>query len=434
MPQGFPYKDLTQLYKAVEGEAFQLPRPGKVETLKKPVHGEGFEMKNALVVQPMEGCDADENGAPTDWTIRRYRRFAAGGAALVWMEAVSVCPEGRANPHQLMITEANTEAFRALIGEIKQAALQAGVQPPLVVAQLTQSGRWSRPSGAPEPMRAWRSEVLDRHQNLPEDYPIVSDEYLSALPELYARSTRLCMEAGFDGVDIKACHLYLMSELLGAKGRPGPYGGCYENRVRLLLECVDAAREQIGQGILAARINLYDGEAASWGVGEGLKVDYEEPMRLVEALYEHGVRLLNLTMGTPYYNPHVNRPYATGGYETQECAVEGVARLLDGCRQAQARAPQAVCVATGLSYLRQFAPQVAAGLMEEGGARAVGFGREAFAYPDFARDILEKGEMTASKCCVTCGLCTRIMRAGGRPGCPVRDAEFYLPELRRVVK
>ena len=169
MPQGFPYKDLTQLYKAVEGEAFQLPRPGKVETLKKPVHGEGFEMKNALVVQPMEGCDADENGAPTDWTIRRYRRFAAGGAALVWMEAVSVCPEGRANPHQLMITEANTEAFRALIGEIKQAALQAGVQPPLVVAQLTQSGRWSRPSGAPEPMRAWRSEVLDRHQNLPED-------------------------------------------------------------------------------------------------------------------------------------------------------------------------------------------------------------------------------------------------------------------------
>ena len=136
----------------------------------------------------------------------------------------------------------------------------------------------------------------------------------------------------------------------------------------------------------------------------------------------------------PYYNPHVNRPYATGGYETQECAVEGVARLLDGCRQAQARAPQAVCVATGLSYLRQFAPQVAAGLMEEGGARVVGFGREAFAYPDFARDILEKGEMTASKCCVTCGLCTRIMRAGGRPGCPVRDAEFYLPELRRVVK
>ena len=111
MPQGFPYKDLTQLYKAVEGEAFQLPRLGKVEALKKPVHGEGFEMKNALVVQPMEGCDADENGAPTDWTIRRYRRFAAGGAALVWMEAVSVCPEGRANPHQLMITE-----YRGLSG------------------------------------------------------------------------------------------------------------------------------------------------------------------------------------------------------------------------------------------------------------------------------------------------------------------------------
>ena len=92
-----------------------------------------------------------------------------------------------------------------------------------------------------------------------------------------------------------------------------------------------------------------------------------------------------------------------------------------------------VCLATGFSYLRQFAPEIAAGLIEQGGAQVIAFGRGGFAYPDFARDILSGEGMQAKKCCVTCGLCTKIMRAGGRPGCPVRDGERYLPEYRRVL-
>ena len=101
-------------------------------------------------------------------------------------------------------------------------------------------------------------------------------------------------------------------------------------------------------------------------------------------------------------------------------------------RSYSARAKEVVCVATGFSYLRQFAPAVAAGLMVVGGADAVGFGRVAFAYPDFARDIINTGAMDPRKCCVTCGLCSTIMRSGGRAGCPVRDAEQYMPELKRV--
>ncbi len=434
MPYGFPFETAQDLYDSLKNEAFQLPPQGNVQTLTERVQGDGFTLKNAMVIQPMEGCDADANGVPTDWTLRRYRRFAQGGAGLIWVEAVSVLPEGRANPAQLMITEENKEAFRNMISEIHRAADEAGTERPKVIAQLTHSGRWSRPVNEKKPIRAWKSDVLDPHQQLPEDWPIISDGELEALPALFGKATRLLREVGFDGVDVKACHLYLMSEMLGAFDREGRNGGSYENRTRVYLECVDAARKEIDGGILAARINLYDGQAGAWGVGENLSLDLAEPLRLVRDLEAHGVRLLNITMGTPYYNPHVNRPYARGGYENPENPVLGVARLLYGCRRAQETVPNVVCVATGMSYLRQFGAPIAAGLIETGGAKAAGWGRGSFAYPDFAKDVIETGEMKKEKCCVTCGVCTKIMRQPtGRPGCPVRDTKWYYPEFKRVM-
>lgn len=431
MCAAFRYENLKELYAACP----QLPEQGDVSLLARPVAGEGFVCKNAIAVQPMEGCDGTTDGAPGDWTMRRYRRFAQGGAGLVWAEAISVVPESRANPCQLMLTRENLDSFRRLTDAMREEAARKGEQPPIMIAQLTQSGRWSRPEGKPAPIRAWKSPVLDAHQKLPDDYPIATDEYLSSLPERFAASTRLARQAGFDGVDVKACHLYLYSELLGAFDRPGPYGGSLENRTRLFLESIDAARSELAGGILASRLNIYDGSAANWGVAEDGSVDLTEPKWLVERMWEHGVKLFNITMGTPYFNPHVNRPYVTGGYVPPEDPLQGVARLLNGCAQIQKLLPRAVCVSTGWSYLREFAPRIAAGMAERGEAKIFGFGRGSFAYPDLAHDICEKGRMEHEKCCVTCSLCTKIMRApGGRPGCPVRDTQWYLPEYRRVIR
>lgn len=433
MPFGFPFSNVQEMYDSQKGP-YKLPPQGDVSVLTRPVQGRGFTLKNAMVIQPMEGCDADHTGAPTDWTKRRYCRFAAGGAGLIWMEAVAVTPEARANPCQLMITEDNIDSFRRLLADTRRAAADAGLEAPKIIAQLTHSGRWSRPVDVKTPIRSWYNETLDRHQNLPEDYPIISDEELEKLPAKFAHSTKLAMEAGFDGVDVKACHLYLMSEMLGGFDRPAPYGGSYENRTKIYFECVKAAASEIGNGILAARVNLYDGEAGKWGVGEEQSLALDEPLRLVRDLAAMDVTLINITMGTPYFNPHVNRPYARGGYEQPENPIDGVARLLYGCKRAQAEVPDVVCVATGMSYLRQFGPAIAAGLIEEGGAKCVGWGRGAFAYPDFAKDIIENGAMTPGKCCVTCGVCTKIMRQPtGRPGCPVRDTAWYYPEFQRVL-
>ncbi len=402
-----------------------LARDADVSVLAGPVVGPNFTLKNALAVQPMEGCDGTADGAPGDLTYRRYERFAAGGAGLLWAEAISVAPEARANPRQLMLTEGNVDAYRKLTD-------LAHARGAVIVAQLTHSGRFSRPVDRPAPIRASKNPALDRLQKLSDGDPVATDEYLKALPEAFAKSTRLARAAGFDGVDVKACHLYLYGELLGATQRPGPYGGPYENRTRLLRESVEAAKAELSGGILASRFNLYDGEAGNWGVGENLSVDFTEPLRLARELSQMGVSLMNITMGTPYLNPHVNRPYNKGGYVAAESPVMGVKRLLDGCRAAQQAVPEAVCVATGFSYLGESAPEVAAALLKSGGARVAGFGRMAFAYPDFANDILETGKLEKKKCCVTCSLCTKIMRGGGFVGCPVRD-EAYKDELRKVI-
>lgn len=404
----------------------ELPRDPDVSVLARPVRGGNFVLKNALAVQPMEGCDGTAGGAPGELTYRRYERFAAGGAGLLWAEAISVAPEARANPRQLMLTEKNVGAFRKLT-DIAHA------HGAVIVAQLTHSGRFSRPVDKHAPIRASKNPALDALQKLSDEYPVATDEYLKSMPEAFANATRLARAAGFDGVDVKACHLYLFSELLGARNRPGLYGGAYENRVRLLKESVEAAKSELSGGILASRFNLYDGEAGSWGEGEGLSVDLTEPIRLTRELGQMGVTLMNLTMGTPYLNPHVNRPYNKGGYVSDEPPVAGVKRLLDGCRAAQEAVPEAVCVATGFSYLGEHAPEVAAALVKSGGARVAGFGRMAFAYPDFAGDIIEAGGMDKKKCCVTCSLCTKIMRGGGYVGCPVRDPK-YKEELKKVME
>lgn len=433
MSIGFPFDSAERLLQKARELGAPLPWHQDLAPLAGEVRGLDFTLKNPLVVQPMEGCDGTADGAPDELTFRRYRRFAAGGAGLIWLEAIAVREPARANPRQLMITEGNAGEYRRLNDMIRETALRETGREPLLIAQLTHSGRFSKPGAALAPIRACKSRELDARQHLSDDYPVITDEELRALPEDFVRAARLSHAAGFDGVDLKACHLYLTSELLGALERPGPYGGSYENRARLLLDIVRAVREGAPRQVLAARINLYDGIAGNFGVGEELRFEDAEPLRLVRGLAAEGITLLNLTMGTPYVNPHVNRPYATGGYEPPEHPLQGVARLLDGCGRAQRAVPHVVCVATGLSYLREHGGHVAAGLLAGGVARAVGFGRMAFAYPDFALDLL-RGGLEPCKCCITCGLCTKLMRAGGRTGCPVRDAQGYREEYRALVQ
>jgi len=402
----------------------------KIAILNKTVH-------NRIAYQAMEGCDGTAEGAPDVLTRRRYLRFAEGGAGIIWFEATAVCREGRANPRQLYITEDNVPAFARMVSDIKETCLRVNGYEPLVICQLTHSGRYSKPDGVPAPLIAYNNPLFEGDSPI-DPARILSDEALDRVGEALVRGALLAEKAGFDGVDIKCCHRYLLCELLSAYRREGRYGGSFENRTRLFRESVRGALEACGHDfIVSTRMNIYDGFPYPYGFGvvegQGITPDFTEAKMLCRQLVEMGVPLINMTMGNPYVNPHVNRPYAMGGYEPDEHPMYGVWRMLEGIAEVASVVRDVPVISSGLSFLGALAPHVTAAYIAADRFQFAGYGRQTLAYPDLARDICTKGGLDEKRLCMTCGKCTEIMRQkGGTPGCVIRDAEVYAPIYRQL--
>lgn len=383
----------------------------------------------------MEGCDGTAAGLPDELTERRYLRLAKGGAGLIWFEATAVTREARANPRQLYITKDNVDGFKRLVETIKETGLKANGYEPVVIMQATHSGRYSKPNGTPEPIIAYNNSVLEKNNPIDKSR-IITDDKLDLVKEKLVGAAGLASEAGFDGVDIKSCHRYLLSELLSAYNREGKYAGSYENRTRMLRESIAGAIQVCPSDfIVSSRLNVYDGYPYPDGFGVSVNADetpdLTEPKRLLTDLHALGVELINITMGNPYFNPHINRPYAVGAYEAPEHPLTGVRRMLEGTGELQGAVPDMKIICSALSYLGVAAPNVAAGYINKGCFSFAGFGRQIFAYPDFANDILKTGALDPSKCCIACSKCTEIMRCGGTTGCVVKDSEVYLPIYKK---
>jgi 2,4-dienoyl-CoA reductase (NADPH2) len=421
-----------------------------VSILAEPIQVGRLFVPNSLVIHPMEGADGDSQGRPGKLTLRRYERFAAGGAGLIWVEATTIICEGRANPRQLWLNEQNKEDFVALVKLIKHSAKQSGLkQQPIIVLQLTHSGRYSKPEGVMHPLIVQRDPYRDAFvpqqkpdssakSKLPNDWPILTDEYLDGIIDVYVNATRLAFEAGFDAVDIKSCHGYLINELLSSRTREGKYGGSFENRTRFLLDVIDRIHNELGEDkMVVSRLGVYDAipYPYGWGVREDdyTKPDLTEPKKLIALLEKHGVKMINITVANPYYNPHYVRPFnepIIGGYQSPEHPLAGVSRLISLAGEIQKEFGNIAIVGTGYSWLRTLMPNVAAASKANGLAALVGVGRMAFAYPDFAKDIINKGKLDPNNVCTCCSGCIQIMRDGGVIGCVVRDSKIYGPIYR----
>lgn len=399
---------------------------------------------NALVVLPMEGCDSLPDGSPSELVKRRYHRFASGGAGLLWWEACAVVPEGRANPSQMMLTDGNIAAFAELVksSNVQASKANGSAHRPLNILQLTHSGRYSRHMNhANTPIIPQHDPILDSRVGLAPDSLVVSDTYLDELIGAYVDSAILAQKAGFDGVDIKACHRYLISELLASHTRDGRYGGSFENRVRFLLDTIRAVRAATGDDfILACRFNVFDAHPYPYGFGEDRhdfwKFDPSEPELLVKKMCESGVDLLSNSAGNPYYiHPQVTRPFdksSIGIPVPNEHPLESIARLFDFTNTVQQAAGGIPVVGNGYTWLRQFLPMAGAANLHGGRCSFVGLGRSSFAYPDAPRDILSGKGMNPQKCCITCSKCTQIMRDHGRTGCVIKDNRIYGPLYREA--
>lgn len=456
----FTYTNLDELCRAADalGAAHVKfePDPDKVRaTLARPVRAGRFTIGNAMAVQPMEGCDGDLDGRPGELTWRRYERFARGGCKLVWFEATAVCEQGRANTRQLWIRRQNLDEFARVMEMVRRVHREEwGTSDDLLVPlQLTHSGRYS----VPTPVIAYHHPHIDRKNQTPPDLAPITDDELSALEDRYLEAARLAAEAGFNAVDIKATHGYLLSELLGARTRPGCYGGSLENRTRFIRNVIGKIRAELGGRLMIVmRLGCYDGvpyfrDPAS---GIGVPCDFERPYPygfgvnaanpLLEDLAEvqqaigwfrqWGVELINVSLGSPYYNPHIGRPFEKpdeGNYEQPEHPLLGVDRHFRIGGQLQLAFPGLPMVGTGYSWLQQFAINAGASNVARGAIALMGIGRGVLAYPDYARDVLEKGELDGRRVCKTLTYCTWLMRQkhhelGQFPtGCPPFDKDPY---------
>ena len=438
-----------------------LPFEADVEPdgpLARPFEVAGRTVGNRFAILPMEGWDATGDGRPTELVRRRWSRFGASGAKLVWGgEAYAIVPEGRANPNQLAHGEHSAEdlaELRALLVASHEAGGRTS-EDLLVGLQLTHSGRFARPTGAPAPRTAFRHPVLDARVGIDSDAALLSDTELDDLIGAYVRVAALARDAGFDFVDVKACHGYLGHELLSARERPGRYGGDLPGRARFLLDTIAAVRRdapELAVGVRLSAFDLHPFAPAGDGVGapepsphrpfgaapDGLALDLAETHELLGALEEAGVSLLCTTAGSPYYNPHVQRPAfypPSDGYRPPEDPLVGVARQLRATAELKANHPGLCFVGSGYSYLQEWLPHVAQAVLREGGADSIGLGRMVLSYPELPRDVLAGAPLERPLVCRTFSDCTTAPRNGLVSGCyPIDPFYKRRPEAERLAE
>ena len=460
----FRYRDINALRAEIAELGLSIRLEEKVEKLLEPVQIGHKVAGNAFGIHPMEGCDGTLDGKPSELTIRRWERFGRGGAKLIWGEATALFDEVKSNSRQLVINDETASSMESILNLTRNAHREEfGPNEEIIVGmQLTHSGRYSYQ----KPLIAFRHPVVDKvtlidKKNkipIPDDYPVLSDDYLERQEDIFVEAAKLAWKTGFDFVDLKQCHTYLLSELLAAKTREGKYGGSFENRTRFIRNIVGKIRAAVGDDlILATRLNVYDGVAYmedpettigiprdiptpylyGFGVDESNppQPDMTEPIKLVGVLKELGVKLVNVTTGSPYFNPHIGRPFERppiDGYETPEHPLIGVDRHIRLTGEIQQAYPGLPVVGTGYSWLQQYLVNAAEANIRDGRVSFVAVGRGALAYPDYARDTIEGGEMVKKKVCVAVSYCTALMRAKANPlgqfaaGCVPRD-KIYAP-------
>ncbi|MCC5953803.1 MAG: NADH:flavin oxidoreductase [Acidimicrobiia bacterium] len=471
-------------------------QPAPDGVLASPFEVAGRTVGNRFAVLPMEGWDATADGRPTELLRRRWRRFGESGAKLVWGgEAVAVRHDGRANPNQLCIGPHSVDDLAGLRAELVAAHERTtGRSDDLFVGlQLTHSGRWARPDGQPAPRTALRHPVLDARVGLDDEAAaaaaVLDDDELAVLTEDFVTAAQVAADAGFDFVDLKACHGYLAHELLAAANRSGAHGGDLAARARFHLDLVAAVRERCPDLAIGVRLSVYDvvpyrpgpdgvgvpepaapdavseplrfggrppwtsdrsvleagpgggGPAGERSVPERLSdtdaallasVDLAEPSTLVGWLADAGVSMLCVTAGSPYLNPHVQRPAffpPSDGYQPPEDPLVGVARMQVATRELARRHPQLTMVGSGLSYLQDFFGNVAQPLVADGWMSVAGLGRMVLSYPELPVDLLAGRPVARRKVCRTFSDCTTAPRNGLVSGCYPLDEHYKeLPE------
>ncbi len=433
-----------------------LELEGRAGPLGRELDIGSMTLGNRFAIHPMEGWDGTPEGEPSESTLRRWHGFGRSTAKMIWGgEAFAVCPEGRANPNQLHRAPGREvlASLSTLLSEVHTGHKEMGepLDDLCVGLQLTHSGRFACPIDEPAPKLVVRNLALEEHQGLPADLPLLTDTELEAIGEAYVATAKLAHEAGFHFVDVKACHGYLLHELLGARTRPGPYGGDLVGRTRLMKRIIDAIRIECPGLVIGSRISIADvfphkpgeeagnGEPRGWdaqlpyphGLGmdadDPRHMDLMEPFELLELLHSWDVRLVSLSLGSPYTSPHLQRPASyppIDGYLPPRDPLLEVGEHLRTVRLCKAAFPDMVFAGTGYSYLMEYLPHVAQHEVRAGHVDLPGLGRMALIYPELPADVLAGRPLQRRKICRTFSDCTNGPRLGLPSGCYPLDPHY----------
>ena len=432
-----------------------------------------FIIGNRFAIQPMEGWDCHEDGKPSDNTIRRWRNFGLSGAKMIWGgEAVAVRHDGRANPNQLMMTAQNQSSIAQLRETLVAAHREAmGNDKGLVIGlQLTHSGRFCKPNDKArmEPRILYRHPILDRKFGVAADHPLLTDGDIRALIDDYVIAAKRACDCGYQFVDLKHCHGYLGHEFLSAKTRAGDFGGSLENRTRFLRELTAGIRAETPGLEVGVRVSALDlvpykpnpDESGPDSLGPGVpddfsrclpyrygfgtdenepdKTDSTETHAFLQIVRNLGIRLINISLGSPYYNPHLTRPALyppSDGYKPPEDPLVGVMRHLETVRELKQAFPDLAFMGSGYTYLQEFLPNVAQAVVREGWVDLVGLGRMVLAYPELPADVLTGRGMQRKRLCRTFSDCTTAPRNGMVSGCYPLDHHYKKsPEMARLTQ
>lgn len=405
----FDYHTLEELQRDIDIMGLNLPVSEDLAVLGKQLRLYGKTIKNRLAIQPMEGFDGFFDGTPSDLTFRRYRRFSGGGAGLIWFESIAVASNSKTCHRQLQITEENLSVFQRLLYEIEESA--QGGQRPYMIAQLTFCGRGAHLDDMGPQIHPVPAFIAAESPYLPrKNTAIITDEEIDGVIDAYVKSAALAKAAGFDAVDVRACHGYFLSEILSAFTRPGKYGGSFENRTRMMLEIIDRIQSEVGIPV-ATRLNACDFVPYPYGWGMktdgSMEPDLTEPFRLAELLLARGVKLMNISVGRNHVG-HIQSPADRPDFYPQEHQLTSIALFQDFAARFKKKFPEAVFMTGNFAWTRQFSAQIAAGGIQSESYDIAGFARLALAYPDFAKDILQEGRLIPEKCCTTCGMCGEL--------------------------
>jgi len=157
------------------------------------------------------------------------------------------------------------------------------------------------------------------------------------------------------------------------------------------------------------------------------RYDLTEPGQFLGLLRELDIKLVNITAGSPYYNPHIQRPALyppSDGYQPPEDPLMGVARQMDATRALKQEFPDLILVGTAYTYLQEFLPYVAQAAVREGWADSIGLGRMVLSYPELPLDVISGRVLTHKKICRTFSDCTTAPRNGLASGCYPLDGYY----------